>query len=234
MACKVFELPDEARQEAELLMAVAHPNIVRCFGVNESKFLLMEFLEGPNLKHLLYSQPSERLAVSDALRLTIYIGAALTHIHEIGLLHLDVKPSNVILVNGRPILFDFGAARGQTAARPRKVKGTDPYIAPEECLLEVATPAADVFSLGVTLYELLTGNLPFPGRTKGEPFPQVEKSPTPIRHHRPAIPADLEKLILSCLRRDPSIRPNLVALLPCIARLYPRWPANVAGGFSAC
>ena len=114
MACKAFESLIKRNERPKLLLAVAHPNIVRCFGVTESMFLLMEFLEGPTLKHLLYSQPSERLPIADGLRLTIYIGAALFHIHAVGLLHLDVKPSNVILVNGRPILFDFGAARGQT------------------------------------------------------------------------------------------------------------------------
>jgi eukaryotic-like serine/threonine-protein kinase len=229
MACKVFEFSEEAQLEAELLLALAHPNIVRCFGVNQSTFLLMEFLEGPSLKHLIDNRPNHRLPISDALRLTITIGAALSHIHQTGFLHLDVKPGNIIVVNGRPILFDFGAARRQTASRPRNVRGTDPYIAPEECLLEAVTPAADVFGLGVTLYELLTGNLPFPKGTKGEPFPQVRRSPRSVRRYRPAVPIDLERLVLSCLSREPAARPKLVALLPSLhafIRAGPRmWPA---------
>ena len=117
----------------------------------------MEFLEGPPLHALMHSRPKSRLRIDDALRTVIHIGAALTHVHQRGLLPLDVKPSNIVVVNGRPILFDFGIARWQMAARPKGVRGTDPYIAPEECLLQRITPAADVFGLGVTLYELLTG-----------------------------------------------------------------------------
>ena len=230
MACKLFESRDRARREAEILLALTHPNIVRCFGVNGSTCLLMEFLEGPTLNHLLHGRPKGRLSIGDALRLAIHIGAALGHVHDAGLLHLDVKPSNVIVVKGRPILFDFGIARWQTAERPTGVRGTDCYVAPEECLLESITPAADIFGLGVTLYELLTGNLPFPERAEDEPYPQVLQAPMSVRRHRPAVPTDLESLILSCLSRDPIARPNLVELLPAlhdfIATGPPMWPAD--------
>ena len=94
--------------------------------------------------------------------ISIHVGAALSHVHDRGLLHLDVKPANVVVVKGRPILCDFGIARWQTDPRPNRVRGTETYIAPEECLLEEITPAADIFGLGATLYELLTGKLPFP------------------------------------------------------------------------
>ena len=230
MACKVFNFPDEAQREAEILLALAHPNIVRCFGVNGSTYLLMEFLEGPTLNQLMHKRPKGRLGIGDAIRLAIHIGAALRHIHEIGLLHLDVKPSNVIVVKGRPILCDFGIARWQTAPRPKGVRGTGPYVAPEECLLESVTPAADVFGLGVTLYELLTGNLPFSESTEDEQYPQVLQVPATVRRHRPRVPAALEKLVLSCLSRNPTARPNLLALLPALHDFVgagsAMWPAG--------
>ena len=106
------------------------------------------------------------------------MGGALLHIHDVGLLHLDVKPSNIIVAKGRPVLVDFGIARWQTAPRPKGVRGSYPYMAPEECLLQTVTPAADVFGLGVTLYELVTGNLPFPDSQDEETFPQVLQAPS--------------------------------------------------------
>jgi serine/threonine-protein kinase len=240
MACKVAEDAESAQEQSDILFKVAHPNVVRCFGLNGPNCVLMEFLEGPSLHQLMQSRPKGRLGINDALRLAIHVGGALLHVHNVGLLHMDVKPGNVIVVKGRPVLVDFGIARWQAAPRPDRIRGTDPYIAPEECLLETVTPAADVFSLGVTLYELLTGGLPFPEGRKEEPFPQVVHPPPPIRDHRRAVRTGLEKLVLSCLSRDPGERPNLPALLVGLHRFIaagpPMWPGDftpdVSGDFT--
>jgi serine/threonine protein kinase len=231
MGCKVFKSKEEAQREADILQALAHPNIVRCFGMNGSTGLLMEFLEGPTLHQLLNSRPKRRLGIHDALRISIHIGGALGHVHDRGLLHLDVKPSNVVVVKGRPILCDFGIARWQADPRPKRMRGTVPFAAPEECLLEAITPAADIFGLGATLYELLTGKLPFPEQKDGEPYPQVSQPPSSIRQHRPAVPTGLEKLVLSCLSRDPKARPNLAALLPSLNRFIASGPQMWPKGF---
>jgi serine/threonine protein kinase len=230
MACKVFASPEDALREGRMLLALAHPNIVRCYGLYGPNCLLMEFLEGPTLAQLRRSRPKKWFGIGDSLRLAIHVGAALQHVHEAGLLHLDVKPSNIIVVKGRPVLCDFGIARWQNAPRPNGARGTDPYVAPEECLLQAVTPAADVFGLGATLYRLLSGNLPFPERAQNGPFPQVMETPVPIRRHRPSVPIKLENLILSCLCRDPSARPSLVTLLPAMHAFIgagpPMWPAG--------
>jgi serine/threonine protein kinase len=219
MGCKVFKSTEQAQREAEILLPLAHPNIVRCFGIYGSTCLLMEFLEGPTLHQLMKSRPKRQLGIPDALRISIYLGAALSHVHDRGLLHLDVKPSNVVVVKGgRPTLCDFGIARWQADPRPSRVYGTETHIAPETCLLEEITPAADVFSLGVTLYQLLTGKLPYPEKAKDGPYPQVLQAPSSIRQPRPAVPVGLEKLVLSCLSRDPRARPRLAALLPSLHR----------------
>ena len=233
MACKIFKSKTEARHEAEILRSLAHPNIVRCLGMDGPNRVLMEFLEGPNLHELLKERPKRQLGIHDALRISIHIGAALAHIHDRGLLHLDVKPLNIIIVKGRPVLCDFGIARWQRAARrPRQVIGTEGYMAPEECLLEKVTPAADVFGLGVTLYELLTGKLPFPDKNRKARYPQVDQAPASIRQFRRAVPIELEKLVLCCLNREPEARPKLAALLPSLHGYVTSGPQMWPKGFN--
>lgn len=230
MLCKVSRSKADASWEADILLKLAHPNIVRCFGVSGSTYILMEYLEGPSLRQLIKNRPKRQLDVDDALRTSIYVGAALHHIHNRGLMHLDVKPANIVIANGRPVLCDFGIARWQAAPRPKGIRGTEGYVAPEECQVDVVTPAADVFGLGVTLYELLTGSMPFPEKQEGEPYPQISQSPSPVQKHRKKLPAGLEKLVLSCLSRDPKARPSLTKLLPelnrCITSGPPMWPAD--------
>jgi serine/threonine protein kinase len=231
MACKVFQSFRDAEREAKVLSILSHPNTVRFLGLAKPAYLLMEFLEGPTLDKLIYKHPRKRLGISDAIRVAIHIGAGLEHIHQKGLLHLDVKPTNVIVARGgRPVLYDFGSARRQDSARPRFVTGTDPYIAPEECSKRNVAPAADVFGLGVTLYEMLTGKLPFPLGNRKREFPQTRAEATPPGKHRLNIPAGLAELVLSCLARDPADRPVLASLLPALhdhIRTGPRmWPAG--------
>lgn len=230
MLCKVSRSEKDARREAKALISLAHPNIVRCFGVSKDTYLLMEYLEGPSLDRLTESLPGQRLSISDALRVSIYVGAALCHIHNQGLLHLDVKPANIIMVNGRPILCDFGNARWQTEPPPNEVTGTTCYIAPEACRLEGLSPAADVFGLGVTLYRLLTGRLPFPETRDAEPYSQLSRQPVSVRKYRRSVPIDLERIVLGCLSVDHKVRPKLAELLPDLNRFISgvplMWPAN--------
>ena len=173
MACKIIRTPAKLQREADILAALAHPNIVRCLGTDGSRHLLMEFLEGPTLNQARRERPDGWCGISDAMRVAIYLGAALQHVHQRGFLHMDVKGSNVILAHGRPVLFDFGVARSQDEPRPASYAGTHPYMAPEECLCQPVTPTADVFGLGVTIYKLLTGQLPFRQETAQDLHPQL-------------------------------------------------------------
>jgi serine/threonine protein kinase len=232
MACKAFKSSRRAKREADVLSTLAHPNIVRFYGLSKPANLLMELLDGPILSRMIQDQPKRCLAVSDAVRVAIHLGAALGYIHSKGILHLDVKPYNVIVASGgRPILYDFGCARINSAPRPSDIAGTDPYIAPEECLRESVTPAADVFGLGVTLYEMLTGEVPFREASGRRRFPQTKELPNPVRRHRAGVPANLDDLVLSCLARDPASRPRIAALLPSLHRFIRRGPPMWPPGF---
>ena len=227
IVCKMFGSRRRAHREATALSRLEHPNIVRCLGVHEPVYVLMEYLNGRSLSDVIESGPQARMGISDSIRVAIHLGAALEHIHAKGFLHMDLKPDNVMIVHGRPVLFDFGSLRERSAKRPEQIHGTDPYIAPEEWLLEETGTPADVFSLGVTLYEMLTGKLPF-GQAGFRMRRQVATRPAPVKTYRPQIGRRLDELVLQCLAREPQARPTLAALLPALhAEIRsgpPMWP----------
>jgi eukaryotic-like serine/threonine-protein kinase len=213
-ACKLFDSDQAAKHEADLLAAFDHPNIARCFGNEKPGLMLMEFLEGPTLSHFISAQKNHRLSVGNAMRIAIYIGSALIHMHRKGFLHLDVKASNIIIYRSRPVLIDVGTARKISAGKPAGIIGTDTYMSPEQCLREKLTPASDVFALGVLLFRMLSGEFPFVQKRGGKHFAQVSQPPLPLRTLRSSIPLGLEKLVYSCLTLDPAQRPTLEKLLP--------------------
>jgi serine/threonine protein kinase len=211
MACKLFPTQEDADAEAGVLADLAHPNIVRLLGTGRPPHLLMEFLEGPTLRGLMLER--RRPTVSNALRAAMHLGGALEHMHARGILHLDVKPSNVIVAYGRPVLFDLGSARRRSEWALSQTEGTQPYMAPEQCLGQAVNPATDVFGLGVTLYEILAGKLPFRLGSARRPYPQTVDTPIPLRRHRPEIPASLDRIVLQCLAYSSKDRPSLPQLI---------------------
>lgn len=235
MCCKVFRKKRQVEWEAQALRRLAHPGIVRLLenGVRagHGRYLLTEFLEGPTLRSLIRSRPAGRLAASDALRVAIHLGAALSHMHGRGLLHLDVKPTNVIVMRRRPVLFDLGSARRLDGRKLRSPQGTDAYMAPEQARAQVPGPASDVWGLAVVLFEMLTGLRPFPKGDDAEPFPQLHQEAAALRQHLPRVPVALEGLIARCLSRAPEARPPLAQLLPelnAMIRSGPRmWPPGL-------
>jgi eukaryotic-like serine/threonine-protein kinase len=224
-ACKLFDSTAEAKHEADLLSAFHHPNIARCFGSEKPGLMLMEFLEGPTLSHFIGAQKNKYLSVSNAMRVAIYIGSALAHMHRCGYLHLDVKASNIMIYRSRPVLVDLGTARKINAGNPSDITGTDTYMSPEQCLRQRLTPASDVFALGVLLFRMLSGEFPFVQKRGAKNFAQLRDQALSLRKIRPGAPLALEKLIYQCLARDPSLRPSLEILLPALHTFIVTGPA---------
>lgn len=226
--------------EAKALLALQHPVLPRCFDApvdGDHPHLVLEFLEGPRLSTLLRRQGP--LAVEQILPLGLQLCSALHYMAHEGWVHLDVKPKNVVM-GAPPNLIDLSIAR--TLSKARKTSGpvgTDAYMAPEQCgvagMGEIG-PAADVWGVGVTMYEGITGSLPFPeGREEGSPqerLPQLVCDPAPFPSE---IPQPLADPIMSCLEKRPEDRPTaaglaealqpLVAVLPkpsIFSKLRPR------------
>jgi serine/threonine protein kinase len=163
-ACEGGRIPTALRKEERVLSRVRHPNIVQVFGRGEAEgrhYLLMEYLAGPSLFDVLESLPRRRLHVPDAVRAVMHVGAAVHYLHRCGWLYRDLKPANVHLREGIPVLLDFDVVWTiEPARRPADRLGTAPYMAPEQALREPLSPATDIYGLGALLYELLTGKWP--------------------------------------------------------------------------
>lgn len=233
------------RREARILRRLRHPALVRSFGEGEHEglpYLLMEYLEGPSLLAVLENAPSRQMDIADAVRTGVHLAAALHHLHRRGFLHLDLKPANLLLRDGVPVLIDFDNARPiRAGVKPKGRLGTAPYMAPEHAARQELTPAADVYGLGALLYELVTGRWAFEDdysseeRAPGDAgqFPQLlGKRPPPPSQFRGGLPATLESTILQCLAFDPAERfPGMhqlaLALMSELAEPESLWPANV-------
>ena len=155
--------PPSFRQEERTLRALNHPNIVRLFGSGEAEgrpYLLLEYFSGPTLLELLESMPRRRLTAPDAIRATMHVGAAVNYLHRQGFVYRDLKPANILLREGIPILVDFDVAKRLGARPARDRLGTAPYMAPEQIRREPLSAATDVYGLGAVLYEMLSGHWP--------------------------------------------------------------------------
>jgi serine/threonine-protein kinase len=168
-------------------------------------YLLMEYVEGSNLKQLLGR--SDPILVENVAQIVIDMAVGLEHVHDSGFMHLDFKPENVLVTrNGSVRLVDFDLAQPIPEAPARilgKNSGTPAYMAPEQLMRQPLDQRADIFAYGVTAYELLTYAKPFPGETPDEILrKELSDELTAPRALNPEIPAALEKIILKCIKRD--------------------------------
>jgi serine/threonine protein kinase len=225
-ACSPAAVRDLAH-EAQLLERLAHPVVVRSFGaVLERPFphLVLEHLDGPTLDELL--QRHGALALEQLLPLGLHVASALHYMAAEGVVHLDVKPSNIVM-GGPPRLIDLSVARTfEEAAALRSPIGTDAYMAPEQCEPDGRLGApADVFGLAATLYTALTGTRPFPPCE--DRFPQLRSKPAPLPR-RTAAP--LAAAILAGLDPDPAARPAAAELATALEPLVAALPQRLTLG----
>jgi serine/threonine protein kinase/Tol biopolymer transport system component len=202
------------QREAQTLASLTHPRICQVFDVdqwNDIHFLTMEFVAGTNLDA--WSQ-QHTLTPPDAASIVCRLAGAVAALHEAGTVHRDIKSSNVMIrPDGEPVLMDFGLARGtsidQQITSTGSLLGTPAYMPPEviDHGAASATERSDVYSLGVLLYRLLTGSMPFTG-TLTQVLVQIgTQPPPPIRDHCPDVDGNLESICLNCLEKDPLRRP---------------------------
>jgi serine/threonine-protein kinase len=203
--------------EARAAARLDHPNIVRIYDVGEDEgnhpYIVMEIVEGEDLKTSI--RRDGPLSVSQALNLTHQICAGVGLAHRAGIVHCDLKPHNILVTyQGQAKVADFGIARafheeGRTSQEEPEdvVWGSPHYIAPEQAMGKIPTPATDVYSIGVMLYEMLTGVPPF-----HDPDPtalalkHVQEEPVSLRSLNPRIPPGLEQLVRRALSKDPTAR----------------------------
>ena len=200
-------------QEAKAAANLSHPNIVTVhdFGLDGDRlFIIMEYIPGINLKAMI--REKNVIPIDEALDLIIQASNGIGYAHRAGLIHCDIKPHNMLVSpDGRLKVTDFGIARALTTITPDEkntyVWGSPQYLSPEQAVGLPPSPASDVYSLGVVLYEMLTGKLPFYSKDASE-LTRMHKEVFPIsaRNINPQIPQALDQIILKVLSKEQTSR----------------------------
>ncbi len=196
------------RREAQAVASLSHPNIVNIHDVgqeNETQYLVMEYVDGDNLKNYLKAHPD--LPLDKIVNIARQICDALQHAHENNIVHRDVKPHNILITkNERVKLTDFGIALEAstgTITNTDTIVGSVHYISPEQAKGEVAGPQSDIYSLGVVLYEMLTGELPFKGDSPvAVALKHVQEQPKLPSEINPRVPRQLERVVMKAMHKS--------------------------------
>lgn len=209
-------------QEAELLRKLEHPNIVRLYEFDKEGdvvFIVMDWVEGTNLRQAIndHKKPFSLEEISHILQ---PVCAALNYAHQNMVYHCDVKPGNILLhADGRVLLTDFGVAR---LASDESGGGTPPYMAPEQFSGGIIGATTDVYALGITIYEMLSGLVPFRGETPHSQgntlrdkiaWEHLNAHPRPLRQINPAVPTAIENVVDLALSKDPNERYSTILAL---------------------
>ena len=199
------------RREAAAAAAMQHPNIVSIYDRGEwdgTSYIAMELVNGPTLKRLI--QQRGPAGPGSATDLTIEILKALRYAHKRGIVHRDIKPQNVLLdEEGHAKVADFGIARAEASDMTDEgaMLGTVQYVSPEQAQGRPVSPRSDLYSVGVVLYELLTGQVPFDGEAPVSiALKQVSEPPVPPSQLEPSVPPALEAVVMRALEKDPAYR----------------------------
>ncbi|MCI5652434.1 MAG: Stk1 family PASTA domain-containing Ser/Thr kinase [Ruminococcus bromii] len=213
------------RNESKAIAVLSHPNIVKVYDVSfgdRIQYIVMEFIDGITLKQ--YIEQQGEIKWREALYFTVQILRALQHAHEKGIIHRDIKPQNIMLLEDGTIkVTDFGIARfsqAETQTMTDKAIGSVHYIAPEQARGGYINDKADIYSVGVMLYEMLTGQLPFVAdNAVSVAIMQMQAEPTPPTRINPAIPKGLEEITMHAMEKNPAQRfPSAADMLEDVER----------------
>ncbi|HEU4323767.1 MAG TPA: serine/threonine-protein kinase [Roseiflexaceae bacterium] len=232
---------DRFRQEARLIANLRHPNIAQVYTFGEhagATYMVQELLPGPTLEQRLKDLAAQGAPMPqhEVLDTIAQLAGALDAAHAVGVIHRDVKPANAIFNAQREVvLTDFGIARAADASRTATaagvIMGTPGYIAPEQAVGSASlTPACDVYALGVVLFELLAGRLPFEADTAmGVVLKHLYDPPPAPTSVRPDLPRALDAVVMRALEKEPTARfPSAPALAQALAAAWPRAGAPAA------
>lgn len=218
------EFLDKFRHEAKGAARLSHPNIVGIYDVGvdgNDHYIVMEYVPGETLKKRI--QMEGGLGVREALRIAREIAGALSHAHANNLVHCDIKPHNILVTpEGRVKVADFGIARAITSSTVTyngNIVGSVHYFSPEQAKGTKITPKSDVYSLGVVMYEMMTGKLPFTGETPVSiALKHLSEEPVPIRSIDEEIPPAAEAIVQKAMAKNPAERPDSHELIEEISQ----------------
>lgn len=219
------------KNESKAISLLSHPNIVKIYDVSFGdiiQYIVMEYIEGITLKEFIEQQVS--LSWKDAVHFTLQILRALQHAHDRGIVHRDVKPQNIMVLADNTIkVTDFGIARFARSEQKTitdKAIGSVHYISPEQARGEVTDEKADIYSVGVMMYEMLTGQLPFEAESAvSVAIMQLQREPKPLTDINGSIPQGLEQVVMHAMQKDTRNRYKSSSEMLCDLEKFKKDPA---------